>query len=88
MFKKLKPVHIRAIGISLIIFTWLIWGVIFILPFMKLTVRQYAIAYPVLLILTNCFWLGTFLVGKEIARKFNIVQKIRTWYSGLRKKNK
>jgi hypothetical protein len=87
MFKKIKPVYIKTLGISLIILTWIIWGVIFLLPFFKLTVREYAIAYPVLLIATNLFWIGTFLVGKEIARKYNIFRKIKTWLSKIRKKN-
>jgi len=87
MLKKIKPIYIRTLGISLIILTWLIWGVIFLLPFLKLTVREYAIAYPVLLIATNLFWVGTFLVGKEIARKFNIFRKIRNWFSKSEKNN-
>ncbi len=69
----------RILGISLIILTWVIWGVIFILPFFKLTLKQYAIAYPVLLAATNIFWLGAALIGKEIMQKYDILPKVKRW---------
>ena len=74
---EMKRKFIRILGISLIIFTWIIWGVIFILPFFKLTLTQYAIAYPVLLAATNIFWVGAALVGKELIQKYNLISRAK-----------
>lgn len=82
----MKRKFIRILGISLIIITWMIWGVIFILPFFKLTLTQYAIAYPVLLAATNLFWVGAALVGKELIQKYNIMPRIKNLLKKLRKK--
>lgn len=76
----------KVLGISLIIFSWILWGVIFILPFLKLSKTQYEIIYPVILIATNIFWVGAILVGKEFAKKYDILLKIKTWFKGLRNK--
>jgi hypothetical protein len=56
---------------------------IFILPFFKFTVTQYAIAYPILLVATNIFWVGAALVGKELIQKYNILSKIKNWFKRL-----
>jgi hypothetical protein len=82
----MKHKFTRILGISLIIFSWILWGVIFILPFFKLTKTQYAIAYPVILIATNIFWVGAILVGKELAQKYNILLKVKTWFKRIRGK--
>ena len=70
----------RIIGIGLILLTWLFWGIIFIIPFLKLGVKLSAILITVLLIATNAFWLGVFLVGKEYAKKFQIRDKLKKWF--------
>jgi len=82
----MKRKFIRILGVSLIIFTWIIWGVIIILPFFKLSLKQYAIAYPVLLAATNIFWVGAALVGKELIQKYNLLSKVKTWFKRLSKK--
>ncbi len=82
----MKRKFIRILGVSLIVFTWIIWGVIIILPFFKLSLKQYAIAYPVLLAATNIFWVGAALVGKELIQKYNLLSKVKTWFKRLSKK--
>jgi len=47
------------------------------LPFFKLTIKQYAIAYPILLVATNIFWIGAALVGKELIQKYNFLSKVK-----------
>ncbi|MGA3015308.1 MAG: transporter suffix domain-containing protein [Bacteroidales bacterium] len=79
----MKHKYTRILGISLIIFSWVIWAMIFILPFFKFTVTQYAIAYPILLVATNIFWVGAALVGKELIQKYNILSKIKNWFKRL-----
>ncbi|MCX6250219.1 MAG: transporter suffix domain-containing protein [Bacteroidetes bacterium] len=81
----MKHKFTRILGVSLIILTWIIWGMIFILPFFKLTLAQYAIAYPVLLAATNIFWIGAALVGKELIQKYNLLSKVKSWFKRLRK---
>ncbi|MEI8007075.1 MAG: transporter suffix domain-containing protein [Bacteroidota bacterium] len=70
----------RILGVSLILLTWIIWGVIFILPFLKLTLKQYAVIYPVLIVSTSIFWVGAALVGKELVQKYNLLPKIKQWF--------
>ncbi|MCX6281720.1 MAG: transporter suffix domain-containing protein [Bacteroidetes bacterium] len=76
----MKPKLLRILGISLILISWIIWGVIIILPFLKLTIRQYALAYPVLFAATSIFWVGAALVGKELIQKYNLLPKIKKWF--------
>jgi hypothetical protein len=76
----MNPKFLQVLGFSLIVFSWILWGVIFVLPFIKLTLSQYAIVYPVILVSTNIFWIGAALVGKELVRKFNILTKIKKWF--------
>ena len=78
---------VRIIGVSLIVFSWILWIVILFLPFCKLTLTQYAIVYPVILASTNIFWIGAALVGKELVRKFNILTKVKIWLKSCRMKN-
>jgi len=82
----MKHKYVRILGISLIILSWIIWGVIFILPFFKLTLKQYAIAYPILLVATNIFWVGAALVGKELVQKYNLILKAKKLFKRLSKK--
>jgi len=68
----------RIIGLSLIVFSWILWVAIFLLPFFKLTLTQYAIVYPIILTATNIFWVGAALVGKGFIQNFNILSKVKS----------
>jgi predicted membrane protein len=70
----------RILGISLILLTWVFWGMIFVIPFLKLGVKLSAILITALLIGTNAFWIGLFLVGKEYAEKFQVRAKLKKWF--------
>ena len=76
---------LQVLGVALILFSWILWGVILLLPFCKLTLTQYAIVYPVIFASTNIFWVGAVLVGKDLIRKINIILKIKMW---LKRKTK
>lgn len=67
----------RILGICLILLTWVFWGMIFIIPFLKLGIRLSAILITILLIGTNAFWIGVFLVGKEYAKKFQVMARLK-----------
>ncbi len=70
----------RIIGLSLIVFSWILWVAILLLPFFKLTLTQYAIVYPIILAATNIFWVGAALVGKGFIQNFNIWSKDKTGF--------
>jgi len=76
----------RIIGISLIVCSWILWVIVFCLPFLKLTMARYAIVYPVILVSTNILWIGAALVGKEIVQKFSILTKVKKWFKNCRMK--
>jgi hypothetical protein len=65
----------------MILLTWVFWGIIFVIPFLKLGIRNSAMLITGLLIATNLFWVGIFLVGKEYARKFQIMAKLKKWFN-------
>jgi len=70
----------KILGICLILLTWVFWGMIFVIPFLKLGIKLSAILISALLIGTNAFWIGVFLLGKEYAKKFNVVAKLKAWF--------
>jgi hypothetical protein len=72
----------QLIGFALIILSWIFWGLVFIVPFLKLGIKTTTLVVTVLLIATNIFWLGVFLSGKEVLAKFQIMQKIKILLSG------
>jgi hypothetical protein len=72
----------QLLGFVLIILSWIFWGLVFIVPFLKLGIKTTTFAVTSLLIATNIFWLGVFLSGKEVLEKFQIMQKIRNLLSG------
>ena len=67
----------RVLGVVMIIFSWVLWGIIFILPFFRLTLAQYAIVYPSILAATNVFWIGIALAGKELVQKLRVRWKLK-----------
>lgn len=72
----------QLLGFALIILSWIFWGLVFIVPFLKLGIKTTTLVVTVLLIATNIFWLGVFLSGKEVLAKFQIMQKIKVLLSG------
>ena len=74
----------RILGFSLIILCWIFWGMIFVIPFLKLGLKTSAIAITILLIGTNVFWFGAILLGKEIIQKYQVWPKIKRWFGKKR----
>ena len=71
----------RILGFSLIILTWIFWGMIFTIPFLHLGLKTSAILITILLVATNVFYVGVFLVGKELIQKYNIWPKVKGWFT-------
>jgi len=78
LFKNLNKIQI--LGIGLIVLSYIFWGLIFLIPFLKLGLRTSSIAISVLFICSNIFWLGIFLAGKELLLKIKTWQKIKSWF--------
>ncbi|MCX6245934.1 MAG: hypothetical protein NTU98_14665 [Bacteroidetes bacterium] len=77
----MKKNKTRILGYSLIILTWIFWGMIFTIPFLHLGLKTSAILITILLVATNIFYVGAFLVGKELMQKYNIWSKIKSWFT-------
>ena len=71
----------RIIGLSLIILSWVIWGFLIMVPFLKIGVKTKAAAIVTLLIATNIFWVGVAMLGKELAQKYQVWPKIKSWFN-------
>lgn len=69
----------RIIGFSLIILSWIFWGLVIIVPFFKLGTGTNFVVIISLLAATNIFWLGAVLLGKEFAQKYRVLLKILNW---------
>lgn len=74
----------RFLGFGLIFLTWIFWGIIFVIPFLKLGLKLSAILITILLIGTNVFYVGLFLLGKEYAEKFKIRARLKKLFSRKR----
>jgi len=71
----------QVLGIGLIILSWIFWGMIIVIPFLKLGIRTTSIAITILLIASNIFWLGAFLAGKELLLKYKVWFRLKQWLS-------
>jgi hypothetical protein len=75
--------RIKILGLSLIVLSWIFWGMILCVPFLKLGIRESAFAITALFIGTNIFWVGVMLVGNDFLKKYKIGNKIKKWVDGL-----
>jgi hypothetical protein len=75
LLKNLKKTQI--LGIIFIVLSWIFWGLILVVPFLKLGLRSTSIAITILFIGSNIFWPGVLLAGKELLPKFKIFPKLR-----------
>jgi hypothetical protein len=78
LFKNLNKIQI--LGIGLIVLSYIFWGLIFIIPLLKLGLKTTSITISVLFIGSNIFWLGVFLAGKELLVKFKIWFRNKNWF--------
>jgi len=78
LFKKLNKIQI--LGIGLIILSYIFWGFIIVIPFLKLGIRTTTIAISILFICSNIFWVGVFLAGKELLVKLKIWIKNKIYF--------
>ncbi|MEI6060311.1 MAG: hypothetical protein WCR72_06350 [Bacteroidota bacterium] len=74
---NIKVMKIRNAGFLLIILSWILWGLIPLIPFLKLDLVTTSIIITCLLVGTNIFWLGIFLGGKSYLLKSGIWAKFK-----------
>lgn len=71
----------KILGIFLVAFSWIIYGGIFIIPFLSLTPNYKIFIISVFYLLSHItFWIGGFVLGKELIHKYkfvNILQAIK-----------
>jgi hypothetical protein len=70
----------QILGLGIIILSWIFWGFIIIIPFLKLDLQTKTIAITILLIASNIFWLGAILVGNEFLQKYQIWHRLMNWF--------
>jgi hypothetical protein len=52
--------------------SYIFWGFIIVIPFLKLGFKTTSLAISILFICSNIFWLGVFPAGKELLVKLKI----------------
>lgn len=76
---KKKPL-LYKIGISLVVFSFVLWFTPLIVPFLPVTASTKAVLVTGALILAEVtFWIGVAIVGKEVAMKFRSYFNPRNW---------
>jgi hypothetical protein len=69
----------QILGLGLIFLSWIFWGLIIAIPFLKLDLQTKTIAITILLIASNIFWLGAILAGNDFLQKYKIWNKLLNW---------
>jgi hypothetical protein len=73
-----ERVH-HKLGLSLIIFSSLLWGAVLLVPIFSLSLAHKSLISTGLILLSEAiFWLGILLSGKELAHRYR--QKINPYY--------
>jgi hypothetical protein len=81
-----KTKLLTYIAIVLIIFSGILFGLIFVVPFLPLSMTQKGIVVTVLVIgMEITWWAGVALVGKQLITRYIKYLNPRTWFS---RKNK
>jgi len=77
-----KPRSFTLIAIILIILSCILFGLIFVVPFLPLTLAQKGIFVTSLIIgMEVTWWAGIAIVGKQVITKYKKYLNPRTWFS-------
>jgi hypothetical protein len=83
-----ERVH-HKLGFSLIIVSSLLWGVVFSVPILPLSLPQKSLASTGLILISEAiFWLGILLSGKELAHRYRQNFNPYYWWQKVGKKRK
>lgn len=76
----------QKLGFYAILFSFGLWGVVALVPFLSLGIAATTITIAVLLVVSEfLFWLGILLVGKQLAERYRQHLNPRAWLNKLKK---
>ncbi len=77
----------QKLGLVLITLSFTPWVIIpFILPFLPLSLAQKALLIPILLMVGEViFWLGLFIVGKDVVQRYKRFLNLRYFQRRLKR---
>jgi len=76
-----KPKALLTVAIILIVLSCILFGLIFVVPFLSLTVTQKGFFVTVLVICMEiAWWAGVAIIGKELVTKYKKYLNPRTWW--------
>ncbi|WP_257348527.1 transporter suffix domain-containing protein [Pseudalkalibacillus decolorationis] len=71
----------RKLGIGLLIFSLVAWGLILAVPFLPVEVKTKIIISSGLAVIAEiAFWIGGILLGKEVVRRYRKQLNPRNWF--------
>ncbi len=71
----------KKLGFVLIILSFVFYGLILVVPFLKVTVAYKASITTFLIIFGEIsFWVGGIMLGKEIVSKYRKLFNVKNWY--------
>ena len=77
-----KPGLLNSIAIILIILSCIAFGLIFVVPFLSLTVAAKGIFVTALVVIMEvAWWAGIAIVGKQVITKYKKFLDPRNWFS-------
>lgn len=80
--KSTKSSISKKVAIALMILSFLLYGLTFILPFVPLSTVQKATAIPVLILFGEmAWWLGVAIVGNQLISKYRKYFNPCIWFS-------
>ena len=75
-----KPKLLITIAIILMVLSCILFGLIFVVPFLPLTLAQKGISVTALVVgMEITWWAGVALIGKELFSKYRKYLNPRTW---------
>lgn len=73
----------KKLGFVLIILSFVLYGLILVVPFLEVTVALKASITTLLIIFGEVsFWVGGFILGKEFVSKYRKLFNVKNWYKG------
>ncbi len=84
----MKKIPSAIPGFGLIVLSWIFWGLIIVIPFLKLGIKRSSLLVSILFAGTNIFWVGVMWVGKEMLQKYNVRKVFKRGLSSKSAKGK
>jgi len=77
-----KPKLLTGIAITLLILSCILFGLIFVVPFLPLSLAQKGVTVTAIVIgMEVTWWVGLAIIGKELITKYKKYLNPRNWFS-------